>query len=119
MTIVRLISPSVRSALIMTAGLVLITLPLMLGLSAAAVATAVPVGVLMVALALAGTDGSGRATLPLSAQAVYDRGTAIGLLAAAAIFGLSGEFDAGAIFAGAGVATVLVTTITRYSGAPA
>jgi hypothetical protein len=44
-----------------------------------------------VALALAGTDADSRGTLPLSAQAVYDRGLALGLMVTALIFGLAGE----------------------------
>jgi hypothetical protein len=99
----------------MAAGLALIAVPFMFGVGAAVVATAVIVGVLMVALALAGTEPSGRGTLPLSAQAVYDRGIAIGLVVAAAIFGLSGDLDATVIFGAAGLATLVVTTITRYS----
>jgi hypothetical protein len=64
------------------------------------VATALAVGVVMVALALSGTEPAGRGTLPVSAQAVYDRGLAIGLMATA------------------GVATLVVTAITRYSSGP-
>ena len=115
MTMRRVISPGLRSALIMTAGLFLITAPFMLGLAAAAVATALPVGVVMVALALAGTETGGRGTLPLSAQAAYDRGIGIGLIVAAAIFGLSDDPGAAAVFATAGLATLIVTAITRYS----
>ena len=118
MTISRLISPGLRSALILSAGLALISVPFMLGLEAAPVATALAVGVLMVALALAGTEPAGRGTLPLSAQAVYDRGLALGLMAAGAIFALSGDLGATAVFATAGVATLVVTAMTRYSARP-
>ncbi len=85
MTILRLISPALRSALLLATGLGLITVPLFIGLEAAAVTTALVVGVLMVALALAGTETSGRGTLPVSAQAVYDRGLAVGLMAVASV----------------------------------
>jgi hypothetical protein len=119
MTMLRLISPGVRSALILSAGLVLISVPFVLGLGAAAVTTGVVVGVVMVSLALAGTEPAGRGTLPVSAQAVYDRGLAIGLMLVAAIFGLYGEVGATLVFATAGVATLIVTAITRYSGHPA
>jgi hypothetical protein len=100
MTMLRLISPGLRSALVLSAGLALISVPFMLGLEAAAVATALAVGVVMVALALSGTEPAGRGTLPVSAQAVYGRGLAIGLMATA------------------GVATLVVTAITRYSSGP-
>jgi hypothetical protein len=119
MTILRVISPAMRSALILASGLALITIPFMLGLEPAAVATGVIVGVVMVALALAGTEPAGRGTLPVSAQAVYDRGMAIGLMAAAALFALSGELSATLVFAAAGIATLIVTAITRYSAGPA
>ena len=118
MTILRLISPAMRSALILASGLALITIPFMLGLEPAAVATGAIVGIVMVALALAGTESSGRGTLPVSAQAVYDRGLAIGLMAAAALFALSGEQSATLVFAAAGVVTLIVTAITRYSAKP-
>lgn len=118
MTILRLISPALRSALLLATGLALIGVPLFIGLEAAAVTTALVVGVLMVALALAGTETSGRGTLPVSAQAVYDRGLAVGLLAVAALFGLSGEPSATLLFATAGIATLIVTAITRYSARP-
>ncbi|HYN51824.1 MAG TPA: hypothetical protein VES62_12945 [Thermoleophilaceae bacterium] len=118
MTILRLISPAMRSALILASGLALITIPFMLGLEPAAVATGVIVGIVMVALALAGTESSGRGTLPVSAQAVYDRGLAIGLMAASALFALSGEQSATLVLAAAGVITLIVTTITRYSAKP-
>jgi hypothetical protein len=119
MTILRLISPALRSALIMTAGLALISAPIILGLDAAAVATALIVGVVMVALALAGTESSGRGTLPVSAQAVYDRGTALGLLLVAVIFGLADEPEAAIMFGVAGVAALVVASITSYSARPA
>jgi hypothetical protein len=119
MTILRLISPALRSALIMAAGLALISVPFMIGLDAAAVATALALGVVMVALALAGTETSGRGTLPVSAHAVYDRGLAVGLMAVAALFALSGELSATLLFAVAGIATLIVTAITRYSAGSA
>ena len=49
--------------------------------------TGVVIGSLAVALALAGTETSGRGTIPLAAQAVYDRALGVGLLLSAAAFG--------------------------------
>ncbi len=118
MTIARLISPALRSGLMMTAGTALIGVPFVVGLGPAAVVTALLLGVLIVALALAGTAPTGRGTLPVSAQAVYDRGIALGLLLVALVFGLAGDLGAGLLFATAGVAAVAVTSITRYSSAP-
>jgi len=119
MTTIRLISPALRSGLFMATGTGLITIPFMLGLSPAAVTTAIGVGMLMVALALAGTDTGGRGTLPVSAQAVYDRGLALGLLAVAIVFALAGDMEATLTFAIAGVAALAVTTVTRYSAGTA
>ncbi|MEA2364051.1 MAG: hypothetical protein QOD71_3196 [Thermoleophilaceae bacterium] len=103
----------------MAAGTALICVPFAIGLGAAAIVTGVTIGIAIVALALAGTAPSGRGTLPVSAQAVYDRGIALGLLLVAAMFGLAGELGAAALFAIAGVAALIVTSITRYSARPA
>jgi hypothetical protein len=119
MTIARLISPAFRSGLLMAAGTALIGVPFVIGLGAAAIVTGVTIGVVIVALALAGTAPSGRGTLPISAQAVYDRGIALGLLLVAAVFGLDGDTGAAALFATAGVAALVVTSITRYSASAA
>ncbi len=119
MTVARLISPSLRSGLLMVAGTVLIGVPFAIGLGAAAIVTGLVVGVLVVALALAGTDSGGRGTLPVSAQAAYDRGIGFGLLVAAVVFGVAGDPGAALLFAVAGVAALVVTSITRYSASTA
>ena len=119
MTIARIISPALRSGLLMAAGTALIGVPFAVGLGAAAIVTGLTVGVFVVALALAGTATEGRGTLPISAQAVYDRGIAFGLLIVAVVFGIAGELGAALLFATAGVAAVIVTSITRYSASPA
>jgi hypothetical protein len=111
----HLISHSLRPALLTAAGSALIGVPFLMGLDAAALVTGVLVGTLAIALGLAGTEPGGRGTLPLSAQAVYDRGLALGLLLSAAIFGFAGEPAAMVLFAGAGLAALLTTVVTRYS----
>jgi hypothetical protein len=118
MTLVRLIPLALRSGLLMAAGAGLIAAPFVLGLDAAAMVTAVAIGGVMVALAVAGTDSSGRGTLPVSAQAVYDRGIALGLLLTAILFGAASETEAALVFGIAGAAALIVTTITRYSARP-
>jgi hypothetical protein len=119
MTTLRLIPLALRSGLLMTAGTSLIFVPFVIGLGPAAVMTGIGIGGVMVALALAGTETSGRGTLPVSAQAVYDRGIALGLILVAIVFGLAGELGATAVFAIAGVASLIVASITRYSASPA
>jgi hypothetical protein len=103
----------------MLAGTALIAAPFALAMETAALVTAVAIGGIMVALALAGTDTSGRGTLPVSAQAVYDRGIALGLVLVALLFAATDQGDAALLFGGAGVAALIVTAITRYSARPA
>jgi hypothetical protein len=119
MTIARLISPALRSGLLMAAGTALIAVPFALGLGAAPIVTGVAVGVIIVALALAGTAPTGRGTIPVSAQAVYDRGIGVGLLVVAVIFALASDTGAAILFATAGVGALVVTSITRYSASTA
>jgi hypothetical protein len=119
MTVSRLISPGLRSGLLVLGGTGLIVAPLFLGLAPAAIVTGMVVGAVVVALALAGTDSYSRGTLPLSAHAVYDRLLAIGLIATALVFGFTGQPEALALFAAAGLGALLVTSITRYSRSPA
>jgi hypothetical protein len=119
MTVLRLISPAFRAGLLTVAGSALIAAPLLLQLGTAAIVTGTITGALAVALGLAGTEAEGRGTLPVSAQAIYDRGLALGLLVVAVIFGIADEPDAALLFAAAGVGALVVTTITRYSASPA
>lgn len=119
MTLLRLISPAFRAGLLMVAGSGLIAAPVLLQLDVAAIITGTVVGALSIALGLAGTEAEGRGTLPVSAQAVYDRGLGVGLLILAAIFGLADQPEALAVFAVAGVGALVVTSITRYSASPA
>jgi hypothetical protein len=111
----HLISHALRAGLLMVAGTALIAGPFLLGLDAAAIVTGVLVGTLAVALGLAGTEPGARGTLPLSAQAVYDRGLALGLLLSAVIFAAAGQIEAMALFAAAGIAALVMTSVTRYS----
>jgi hypothetical protein len=118
-TTFRLISTSLRSGLLMSAGTALIAVPFVIGLGPAAVTTGIGIGGVMVALALAGTEPTGRGTIPVSAQAVYDRGIALGLVLVAIVFALAGEIAPTLVFAAAGLAALIVTSITRYSATPA
>jgi hypothetical protein len=93
--------------------------PFALGLDAAPLVTGVLIGSLTIALGLAGTEPGSRGSLPLSAQAIYDRGLALGLLASAGLFALYGELQAAALFASAGLAALVTTTVTRYSAGTA
>ena len=115
MTSRHVISHALRPGLLTVAGSALIAGPFLMRLDAAALVTGVLVGTLAIALGLAGTEPGARGTLPLSAQAVYDRGLALGLLLSAGIFAVAGEFGAMVLFAAAGIAALVTTSVTRYS----
>jgi hypothetical protein len=90
-----------------------------LGLDAAPLVTGVLVGSIAIALGLAGTEPGTRGSLPLSTQAAYDRGLALGLILSAVLFLLFGEVAAMALFATAGVGALIMTSVTRYSAGTA
>jgi hypothetical protein len=104
-----------RAGLLVAAGSALIAVPFVLGLEAAPIVTGVIVGSLTIALGLAGTEPGARGSLPLSTQATYDRGLALGLIVSAGLFALFGQFEAMALFLVAGLATLITTSVTRYS----
>jgi len=114
----HVIAHALRAALLMVAGSALIAGPFLLGLGPAPLVTGVLVGTLAIALGLAGTEPGARGSLPLSAQAAYDRGLALGLLLSAGIFAVADELAAAGLFAAAGVAALVMTTVTRYSARP-
>jgi hypothetical protein len=109
------IAHALRAALLIAAGTLLIIGPVVMGLGTAPIVSGVIVGVLTTGLGLAGVDPGTRGSLPMSTQLIYDRGLALGLIVSAGIFALFNEYAAAALFAGAGLATVFVTTVTRYS----
>jgi hypothetical protein len=114
----RLLSPDARVALLVATGISLIIAPFAVGLGAAAVASGVFLGAIIVGLGFAGTAPSGRGTIPMSAHAVYDQGIAVGLLLAAVIFAVAGDYGATAVFTLAGAIQLVVGTLTRYSATP-
>jgi hypothetical protein len=119
MTLSRLISPALRSGLMIATGATLIVVPAALALSTGAIVTGIAAGVLAMALGLAGTDNQGRGTLSLSAQAVSDRLLALALLSAGVLFGLAGDRLGLILFGALGLATLLVAVTTRYTARPA
>ena len=110
---------ALRAGLLVTAGSALIAVPFLLGLDAAPLVSGVIVGALTIALGVAGTEPGTRGSLPLSSQAAYDRGLALGLVVSAALFALFGEFAGMALFAAAAVAALITTSVTRYSAGTA
>jgi hypothetical protein len=110
---------ALRAGILVAAGSALIGVPFLLGLDAAPLVTGVIVGVLTIALGLAGTEPGARGSLPLSSQAIYDRGLALGLIVSAALFLLFGEIEAMVLFAVAGGTALYTTSVTRYSAGTA
>jgi hypothetical protein len=114
----RHISRDTRSGILVGIGATLVLAPLAVGLSLAALVAGVIIGAVTIGLGIAGTGGSGRGTLPVSAQVAYDQGLGVGLIVAGAMFLAVGEPLALALFAGAGAVQLLTAAVTRYS-APA
>jgi hypothetical protein len=110
---------ALRAGLLVVAGSALIAVPFVLGLGAAPLVCGVIVGALTVALGLAGTEPGARGSLPLSTQAAYDRGLGVGLVLSGVLFALFGEYEAAALFAVAGLAALITTSVTRYSAGTA
>lgn len=119
MTAARLISTETRSALLIALGTVLIAAPIVIGFGSALLATGIVTGAVMVGVGLAGTAATGRGTLPVSTHLALDRGLALGLIASGAIFGAAGNIAGLLLFGLAGLASVAITAITRYSARPA
>jgi|SRR5215207_2378232 len=118
MTIASLIPPAVRSALLIFVGSALMVVPLITGMQPEVVLTAIAIGGIQVAVGIAGTDSEGRGTLPMSAQAVFDRGLALALLAAGTVYAAVGDQLAALLFGVVGLVALLVTVTTRYSVRP-
>lgn len=115
MTGSHVLAHGLRAALLVLAGSALIAVPILTGLDAAPIVTGVIVGAIAIALGVAGTEPGSRGSLPLSTQAVWDRGLGLGLLIVGGIFGVYGDLTAMALFAMAGLAALIMTTVTRYS----
>jgi len=115
MTLFRLVSPALRSGLLVAVGAILILTPVAVGLTTAAASFGLVVGALTIALGVAGSEDSGRGTLPIRLQAGWDLGLALGLFLAGVAFGFAGQPWALALFASAGATTGLIATNTRYS----
>ena len=114
----RLLSPSLRSGLMVALGTLLVIGPVVIGLSTAAASTGLLVGAATVALGLAGTEDAGRGTIPVSSQAVFDAGLALGLLLTAVAFALADSFGDAGFFALMGLTAGVLTARTRYTLRP-
>ena len=103
-----------HAALELITATALIGAPFALGLSVDATITAAVLGALLFGLAISAT-GEGRGSLPISAHAAYDAAIGLVLVVSALIFGATGEAAALIFLLAAGVAQLLLNSITRYS----
>ena len=103
-----------HAALELITATALIIAPFALGLSVDATITATVLGVLLFGLAISAT-GDGRGTLPISAHAAYDAAIGLVLVVSALIFGATGEAAALIFLLSAGIAQLLLNSITHYS----
>ena len=111
--------PALRSGLLMAVGTALIAVPLAFGLGAAAIVTGVIVGVLIVALGLAGTAARRPRHPPALGPGGLRPRPRRRPSARRRAFGLAGRSARRGLFALAGLAALIVTSITRYSASPA
>jgi hypothetical protein len=107
---------SLHAALELITATALICAPFALGLSVDATITAAVLGTLLFGLAVSAT-GDDRGTLPISAHAAYDAAIGLVLVVSALIFGATGEAAALIFLLAAGIAQLLLNSITRYSPA--
>ena len=119
MTASSSIRPELRPGFLMLLGSALMIVPLLLELAVAPILTGGLAGVAIVGLGLAGTEREGRGTLPMSVQSDYVQGIALGLLAAAVVFGLADDISALAVFGSAGTIGLLLDALTRPAPEPA
>lgn len=106
-----------HAAIELLTAFVLMAVPLAIGLPLDAVITAGVAGVILFGLAVSATETEGRGTLPLSAHATYDSAIALVLIGAALVFGVAGEKGALAFLFAAGIAQLVLNSVTRYTPA--
>jgi hypothetical protein len=115
-TALRLIPLPIHAALQLVIGLTTMAAPFLVGFGLPAAVVAVAIGALITGVALAGTvDERGSSAVPVSALHAFDYGVAIGLVGAAAVFGLAGDAPATLTLTIVGAAQLLLNLTTRYS----
>jgi hypothetical protein len=117
MSMTRLITLPVHSAIEILLGSAIVAAPFAFGFGAAGLVTAFVIGTVVIGLGIA-ASGSGRGSLPVAAHHAYDGGIALGLVGAAVLLGLSGDGRALLVLAVAGILQLALSATTRYS-APA
>ena len=111
MTVTRLVSLPMHSALEMLIGLALLGLPFALELPLAALVAGVVIGALVVGHALQAVDAS---SISVAAHRAGDHGFALGMAGAAAVLATVDE-TAALLFGAAALLQLALTLITRYT----
>jgi len=96
-------------------GFGLLAFPFATGFQAPGLVACVALGAVLIGLALAGTSSSGRGSLSPSMHADLDLGMALGLVAAAVVFGFAGQGVAFLVLIVSGIVQLTLTAVTRYS----
>jgi hypothetical protein len=114
MTLFRLIPLHVHGAFEVVLALAVMLAPFLFGFEPAALVVSVVLGALIFGVAIA-THASDERALPISTHAAFDIAFALVMAVVAVVFGLTDERAAAAVFGGASVLVVLLTSVTRYS----
>jgi hypothetical protein len=118
MTIARLIPLHIHGALEAALAVVTMAVPFVFGFEPAAMLVAVGLGALMFGVALVSHAGE-RSSLPISTHAALDIAIAFAMAAGAITLGLVDDRAAAALLAAGALLLTLLTTLTRWSEAPA
>jgi hypothetical protein len=113
-TALRIFSFPMHAAFELVVGLALIFVPLALALPVAGAMVAILLGAGLTGLALEGASDPG--ALSLGDHRTFDQVAALVLVGAAAIVAIAGERPAAVLLALAGIAEVVLSLTTRYSG---
>jgi hypothetical protein len=111
----KLFSIELHGAIELLVGVALICLPFLVGLVPGATFASIVIGVILVGLALGAAEPGGRASVPLTAHAVYDWGLGMALVGAGIAFGIVQGYLALVFFFAAGAIELGLVAATSYS----
>lgn len=118
MTLARLIPLHIHGAIEAALATVIMSAPLVLGFETTAMLVAFALGALMFGIALA-TNAGERSALPISTHAALDIATAFAMAAGAITLALGDDRAAAGMLAAGALLLILLTSLTRWSHAPA
>ena len=118
MTLARLIPLHSHGALEAALAAVIMAAPLVLGFDTGAMLVAFGIGALLFGIALV-TGAGEESGLPVSTHAALDIGIAFAMAAGAVMLGLVDDHAAAGLLAAGALLLILLTSLTRWSHAPA